>query len=114
MMKRLMMICALAAILPLASTVAAAADKAPDQEKVQPDRHERVHASQLMTRQERDDYRAKKHNAKTAEEKDRVRKEHNDRMKARAKERAAAAKPATPTTPATPVAPVAPAAPAGQ
>jgi hypothetical protein len=109
-MKRLMMMSALVAILPLSSGFVAAADKAPAEEKVQTDKHERTHASQLMTRQERDDYRAKQHNAKTAEEKDRVRKEHNDRMKARAKERAAAAKPAAPAA----VAPGTPAAPAAQ
>jgi hypothetical protein len=104
-MKRLMMMTAFAAILPLSSGFAAAADKAPAVEKVQTDKHERTHASQLMTRQERDEYRAKKHNAKTAEEKDRVRKEHNERMKARAKERAAAAKPAAPSAAAPAVPP---------
>jgi hypothetical protein len=96
---------ALAVVLQVCSGLVAAADKAPARESPQTDKRERLHASQLMTRQERDEYRAKKHNAKTAEEKDRVRKEHNDRMKARAKERAAAAKPAAAAAPATPVAP---------
>jgi hypothetical protein len=88
--------CALAALLSSTALVAAAADAVPSQESARSDG--RVYGSHLMTRQERDEYRAKKRAAKTADERDRIRKEHNERMKARAKDRAAAAaaKPATP------------------
>lgn len=48
---------------------------------------ERIYGSQLMTPQERDEYRARLQAAKTAEERDRIRKEHHELMKKRAQER---------------------------
>jgi hypothetical protein len=40
-----------------------------------------------MTEQERNEFRAKMRAAKTAEEREQIRKEHHERMKARAEER---------------------------
>lgn len=48
---------------------------------------ERIYGSQLMTQQERNEYRAKMRAAKTAEERERIRAEHHAAMQARAKER---------------------------
>lgn len=48
---------------------------------------ERIYGSQLMTQEERDQFREKMRAAKTAEERELIRKEHHEQMKARAKER---------------------------
>ena len=48
---------------------------------------ERIYGSQLMTEQERTEYRSKIRAAKTVEEREQIRKEHHERMKARAAER---------------------------
>ena len=45
---------------------------------------EQIYGSQLMTQQERIEYRAKLRAAKTVEERERIRKEHHERMKERA------------------------------
>ncbi len=45
---------------------------------------EQVYGSQLMTRQDRIEYRAKMRAAKTAEDKAQIRAEHHERMKERA------------------------------
>lgn len=50
-------------------------------------KEERVYGSQLMTREERREHREKMRSAKTAEEREQIRKEHHDKMKERAKER---------------------------
>src|SRR5512135_449809 len=57
------------------------------QEKAQAQKRERVYGSQLMTRKERVEYRARMRAAKTAEEREQIRKEHHESMQARAKER---------------------------
>ncbi len=46
-----------------------------------------VYGRQMMTREEIAEYRAKMRAAKTAEEREQIRKEHHEKMKARAKER---------------------------
>jgi len=46
-----------------------------------------IYGSQMMTNQERIEYRAKMRNAKTAEEREQVRLEHHAQMQVRAKER---------------------------
>lgn len=48
---------------------------------------ERIYGSPLMTPAERDEYRARLRAATTAEERARIRAEHHEQMKARAKER---------------------------
>jgi hypothetical protein len=46
-----------------------------------------IYGSQLMTQQERNEYRARMQNAQTEQERERIRAEHHERMQARAKER---------------------------
>jgi hypothetical protein len=70
--------------LPLANTQAA--DQASTQAQ-RPKAQQRIYGSQLMTQQERDEYRAKMRAAKSQEERDRLRTEHHVAMQARAKER---------------------------
>ena len=60
-------------------------DQKQDQTKTQD--QERIYGSQLMTQKERNAYRAKMRAAKTAEERERIRNEHHEQMKMRAKER---------------------------
>ena len=76
MMKRILMVFVLAAALSLSTGFTLAADQ-----------QEQIYGSQLMTQQERTEYRAKMGAAKTAEEREQVRKEHHEAMKERAKAR---------------------------
>jgi hypothetical protein len=55
-----------------------------DQQQI---RDQDIYGSQLMTPQERTEFRSKMRAAKTVEERERIRKEHHELMKARAKER---------------------------
>ncbi|MFH2140237.1 MAG: hypothetical protein ABII63_05530 [Pseudomonadota bacterium] len=57
------------------------------QDQTQEQDQERIYGSQLMTQKERNAYRAKMRAAKTAEERERIRNEHHEQMKIRAKER---------------------------
>jgi uncharacterized protein YdbL (DUF1318 family) len=82
MMKRTLMMSALATALSLSTGFALAADQAPAQEKTQ----KQVYGSQLMTQQERTEHHAKMRAAKTTEEREQIRKEHHARMQERAKE----------------------------
>ena len=61
-------------------------DQARDQAQ-QKIRDQDIYGHQLMTSQERDAHRAKMRAAKTAEERERIRVEHHEQMKIRAKER---------------------------
>ena len=76
MMKRILMVSVLAAALSLSTGFTLAADQ-----------QEQIYGSQLMTQQERSEYRAKMRAAKTADEQEQIRKEHHERMKERAKAR---------------------------
>jgi uncharacterized membrane protein YgcG len=76
MMKRTLMMSALAATLVLFSGFAFAADQ-----------DEQIYGNQLMTQQERTDYHAKMRTVKTAQEREQIRKEHHEQMQVRAKER---------------------------
>ncbi len=87
MMKRPLMVSALATILSLSGGFALAADQEPAKEKAQTQKQEQIYGSQLMTRQERAEHRAKMRAAKTAEEREQVRKEQHEAMKERAKAR---------------------------
>lgn len=49
------------------------------------EQQEQIYGSQLMTQQEREDYRAQLRAAKTAEERERIRKAHHEQMKERAR-----------------------------
>jgi hypothetical protein len=68
----------------------AAEEKKPAPEKKQEQlkkQEEVIYGRQLMTPKEMTEYRAKMRTAKTAEEREKLRKEHHDKMAARAKER---------------------------
>ena len=66
---------------PAPSTTQAPSGKAP------PAQQPRVYGWQLMTEQEKADFRAKMRSLKTAEERQAFRRQHHEEMKARAKER---------------------------
>jgi len=88
MLKRTLMMSALTGILVLTTGFALADDQELSQQQGQA--HERIYGSQLMTEQERLEHRSKMRAAKTAEEREQIRKEHHEQMKARAKERGVA------------------------
>ncbi|MFA6014315.1 MAG: hypothetical protein WC742_04545 [Gallionellaceae bacterium] len=84
-MKRILLTSTVLAVLSLSSTawaVETEAAKAPAAQQPQ-----RMYGSQLMTQQERIEYRAKMRAAKSADERAMIRKEHHEKMKLRAKER---------------------------
>lgn len=62
-----------------------AADQDQSQKTTQTQEQEQVYGSQIMTQQERTEYRDKMRAAKTAEEREQIRKEHHALMKERAK-----------------------------
>lgn len=71
--------------LPLTAGVTLAADPLPTQAQPQEQEQEQVYGSQLMTDQERVEYRARMRATKTPEEREQVRKEHHRTMQERAK-----------------------------
>lgn len=73
MMKRRLAISALAGALSLPAGLALAQDQ--------------IYGSELMTQQERAEYQARMRSANTDEERERLRQEHHERMKDRAKSR---------------------------
>jgi hypothetical protein len=75
-MKRTLIASILAAALTLPAGIAGAAD-----------RQEQIYGSQLMTQQERNEYRARMRTAKTAEEREQIRLEHHAQMTERARAR---------------------------
>ncbi|MBZ0093172.1 MAG: hypothetical protein K8F27_13250, partial [Sulfuricellaceae bacterium] len=83
MMKRTLLVSALAGALCVSTGFSLAAD----QEKTQKQEKVQIYGSQLMTPQERAEYSAKMRSAKTAEERDKIRKEHHESMVERAKAR---------------------------
>ena len=86
-MRSTVLVSVLAVTLSLCAGFAVAADQGRTQEMAQSQDQERIYGSQLMTRQERVEYRAKLRAAKTAEERERIRNEHHEQMKERAKAR---------------------------
>jgi hypothetical protein len=89
MVKRSLEVFALAGVLSLSAGFVLAADQERAQDKVQKQEQEQeqIYGSQLMTQQERDEFRAKMRSAKTAKEREQIRQEHHERMMVRAKER---------------------------
>jgi hypothetical protein len=81
--------CTLAASTVLAVDGTAAAQSAKEQtgQEIKKQTEERIYGSQLMTPQERAEHRTRMQAAKTAEEREQIRKEHHEKMKVRAKER---------------------------
>jgi hypothetical protein len=90
MKKTIWAICIVLLVLVLTGTFvmsdspALAADQERTQEQIQT--QEQIYGSQLMTPQEREEYRARMRTAKTSEERERIRNEHHERMKERARE----------------------------
>jgi arginine/ornithine N-succinyltransferase beta subunit len=85
---------ALLVVLAAGSTLAAAQDRDrtqaqdKDQTKDRDQIRDRdIYGSQLMTNEERNQYRTRMRSAKTDQERERIRAEHHERMKVRAKER---------------------------
>jgi len=75
-------------LLTAGSGLAVAADQEQQRDQTRDQAREQViYGYQLMTQQEREQYQAQMRNAKTAEERERLRNEHHERMQARAKER---------------------------
>jgi len=74
-MKRTLIMSVLAAVLILSSGFAFAAGQ-----------DEQIYGSQLMTQQERIEYRTKMRAAKTAQEREQIRNEYHEQLKERAKE----------------------------
>ena len=72
--------------LLLTSSFALAANQANEQERIQTQEQEHVYGSQMMTEQERNEYRTRMNAAKTNQEREQIRMEHHERMKERAKE----------------------------
>jgi hypothetical protein len=88
MLKQTLMMSALSGALMLASGFALAAD----QERI-PDaaqKQKQMYGSELMTQQERIEYRSRMRDAKTPEKRQQVRLEHHEGMKERAKQRGVA------------------------
>lgn len=79
MIKQVIVISVLACTLPLTSQIAVAADQVREQEQ--------IYGYQLMTPQERLEYQERMQAAKTEQEREKIRLEHHEQMKARAKER---------------------------
>jgi hypothetical protein len=90
MQRELWIVAAVAGVLFISVGFATAADQERTQQHVQAQTQEQIYGSQLMTEPERAEYQAKLRAAKTAEEKEQIRKEHHERMKARAEERGVA------------------------
>jgi hypothetical protein len=85
MNQRILVLFTLAIFLSFSTGSALAADQERTKERIQ--EQEQIYGSQLMTQQELSEYRAKMRTAKTAEEREQIRKEHHERMKERAAER---------------------------
>ncbi|MHB8121071.1 MAG: hypothetical protein ACYDG4_02865 [Desulfuromonadaceae bacterium] len=85
MMKRTVLLAVVAGSLTLPSAPVSAADQQQDRDQVQEKKQDQIYGSQLMTRQERVEFRAKMRAAKTAEEREQIRLQHHERMKERAK-----------------------------
>ena len=77
----------IAMCMMLNTNVSVAADQAQAQQKTQDkaQKPEVIYGSQLMTREERAEYRAKMRSLKTKEERDALRMEHHQKMQERAK-----------------------------
>jgi len=76
-----------ALVLASGSGLAIAADQDQQRDQTREQSREQViYGYQLMTQKERAEYQAQMRNMKTAEERERFRKEHHEKMQARAKE----------------------------
>lgn len=76
-----------ALVLSVGTAVAADQKRGQQQVTTETEEQDQIYGSQMMTEQERAEYRAKMHAAETLEERERIRNEHHEQMNARAKER---------------------------
>lgn len=74
-------------VAPLVPSVSVAAEQEQSQVQAQKQKQEQIYGSQLMTRKERAEHRAKMRSLKTQEEREAYRLEHHEKMQARAKEK---------------------------
>ena len=86
MKRKLAIFVALVCSLLLTSSFAVAANQANEQERIQAQEQAQIYGSQMMTEQERNEYRTRMNAAKTNQEREQIRMEHHERMKERAKE----------------------------
>lgn len=86
-MKKSSLLSVLAIALFLSAGFVSASEHEAVREKAETRKQEHIYGSQMMTRQERAEYRASMRSAKTAEEREQIRIEHHERMRERAKER---------------------------
>ena len=70
-----------------ASSIAMGQDQVQQQDQIRQQDQQQIYGSQLMTQQERNAYRARMRSANTLEEREKIRAEHHEQMKLRAKER---------------------------
>lgn len=89
MIKRTFILSVIAGTLSAGSMVAIAADATQTQTQTQTrtQNQSTIYGSQLMTRQERNEYRTKMRSMKTQQEREAYRLEHHKQMQERAKER---------------------------
>lgn len=87
MFKRNVILPFVTAVVLLVPAVSIAAEGEQSQKPARKQAQERVYGSQLMTRQERAEYRAKMRSLKTREEREAFRMEHHKKMQERAKEK---------------------------
>ena len=83
-MAKVMAIAAMGVLLTLGSALAQNQDQSRAQQQI---RDRDIYGYQMMTSQERNEYRNRMRTANTAEERERIRAEHHAQMLARAKER---------------------------
>ena len=89
MFKKIILVSGLSAVLLAASGTSFAADQDRDQLRDQDMTHtsDQIYGSDMMTSQERAEFRSQMQAAKSAEERMRMRNEHHEQMKMRAQER---------------------------
>ncbi len=85
MVKGMLAMSTLAVSLLLFTGGALAVDQERTQDRIQTQEQEQVYGSQLMTQQERAEYRTRINAAISEEERKQIREEHHERMKERAK-----------------------------
>ena|SRR3972149_2863878 len=81
------MLAMMGGVAPLVPSVSVAAEQEHSQVQIQKQSKEQIYGSQLMTRKERAEHRAKMRSLKTREERDAYRLEHHKKMLERAKEK---------------------------
>lgn len=86
-MKRQLMVTALVGVIAFYATGVMAEDQLRTQDRLQTQSQDRIYGSQLMTEQERNEYRNRIRSANNEEERNQIRNEHHERMQQRAKER---------------------------